>query len=56
MANVKKGTVFKRDEEVEWHCLNCGYIHTERRLPRNAQPVSIQEHTMNYTYPITNHK
>jgi rubrerythrin len=34
LANVKNGTVFKRDEEVEWHCLNCGYIHHGKEAPQ----------------------
>ena len=33
LANVENGTVFKRDEEVEWHCLNCGYIHRGKEAP-----------------------
>ena len=33
LANVKNGTVSKRDEEVEWHCLNCGYIHHGKEAP-----------------------
>ncbi|MCW4051061.1 MAG: rubrerythrin family protein [Candidatus Bathyarchaeota archaeon] len=33
LDNVKNGTVFKRDEEVEWHCLNCGYIHHGKEAP-----------------------
>lgn len=33
LANVKNGTVFKRDEEVEWHCMNCGYIHHGKEAP-----------------------
>jgi len=33
LANVKNGTVFKRDEEVKWHCLNCGYIHHGKEAP-----------------------
>ena len=33
LANVENGTVFKRDEEVEWHCLNCGYIHHGKDAP-----------------------
>jgi rubrerythrin len=33
LANVENGTVFKRDEEVEWHCLNCGYIHHGKEAP-----------------------
>ena len=33
LANVKNGTVFRRDKEVEWHCLNCGYIHHGKEAP-----------------------
>ncbi len=33
LARVKDGTVFKRDEKVEWHCLNCGYIHHGKEAP-----------------------
>lgn len=33
LENVRNGTVFKRDEEVEWHCLNCGYIHHGKEAP-----------------------
>ena len=31
--NVKAGRVFKRDEEVEWRCGNCGYVHTGLEPP-----------------------
>lgn len=27
-ANVDAQKVFKKDEEVVWRCMNCGYIHT----------------------------
>ncbi len=33
LANVKNGTVFKKDKEVKWHCLNCGYIHHGKEAP-----------------------
>lgn len=33
LANVEAGTVFKRDEEVAWHCINCGYIHHGKEAP-----------------------
>lgn len=36
LANVKNGTVFKRDIEVEWHCLNCGYIHHGKEAPEEC--------------------
>lgn len=33
LQNVKEGKVFKRDQEVEWRCLNCGYVHTGTEAP-----------------------
>jgi len=53
LENVKSGTVFKRDEEVEWHCLNCGYIHHGKEAPEVCpacdHPQSYYElHIPNY--------
>lgn len=36
LENVKEGKVFKRDEKVEWRCLNCGYIHTGTEAPETC--------------------
>ncbi len=36
MANVVDGKVFQRDEEVEWHCRNCGYIHKGKSAPKTC--------------------
>ena len=33
LDRVKEGTLFKRDEEIEWHCRNCGYIHYDKEAP-----------------------
>ena len=30
---VKNGTVFSREKEIEWKCLNCGYIHKGVEAP-----------------------
>lgn len=32
--NIEKGIVFKRDQEVEWKCRNCGYIHKGKEAPK----------------------
>jgi rubrerythrin len=32
-ANLKDGLVFKRNEEVVWRCLNCGYLHMHKEAP-----------------------
>ncbi|PIT97482.1 rubrerythrin family protein [Candidatus Berkelbacteria bacterium CG10_big_fil_rev_8_21_14_0_10_41_12] len=34
--DVKGKTVFKRDEEIEWECLNCGYIHKGKEAPEKC--------------------
>jgi len=34
LENVKKGTVFKKDKEVEWKCRNCGYVHRGKEAPK----------------------
>jgi rubrerythrin len=26
LENVKNGKVFKKDQPIEWHCRNCGYV------------------------------
>lgn len=36
LANVKEGKVFKRQEKVQWRCLNCGYIHTGAEAPETC--------------------
>ena len=33
MANIKKGTVFKKDKPVKWFCRNCGYVHEGTEAP-----------------------
>lgn len=33
LANIKNGRVFKRDQEVKWHCRNCGYVHIGKEAP-----------------------
>ncbi|MCD7709807.1 MAG: rubrerythrin family protein, partial [Porphyromonadaceae bacterium] len=30
---VANGTVFEEEEEVEWQCRNCGYIHKGKKAP-----------------------
>jgi len=33
LANVKAGTVFKKDKPVKWRCRNCGYIFEGTEAP-----------------------
>lgn len=36
LANVENDEVFKKGEEVEWKCNNCGYIHTGDTAPEEC--------------------
>lgn len=33
LENINKNMVFKKDTEVEWKCLKCGYIHKGKTAP-----------------------
>ncbi len=33
---IENGTYFRRDEEVEWICLECGYVHKGREPPEKC--------------------
>ncbi len=33
LARVEAGSVFSREEETEWQCRNCGYVHTATEAP-----------------------
>lgn len=33
LANVKNGTVFKKEKPVVWRCRNCGYLHEGTEAP-----------------------
>jgi len=34
LENVKNGKVFEKDEETQWKCRNCGYIHKGKASPK----------------------
>jgi rubrerythrin len=36
LANVKAGTVFKKDKPVTWRCRNCGYLHEGTEAPESC--------------------
>lgn len=33
LANIEKGSVFRKDTPVVWFCQNCGYVHTGSEAP-----------------------
>jgi rubrerythrin len=47
IANIENGRVFKRESEVVWRCLNCGYLHKGKDAPPEcpacAHPQSYYE-------------
>ncbi|MEG0629776.1 MAG: rubrerythrin family protein [Christensenellaceae bacterium] len=34
LSNLKDGKVFAKQEEVEWHCANCGHIYYGTKAPQ----------------------
>ena len=36
IATVEADKVFERDEEIEWQCRNCGYIHKGKKAPASC--------------------
>ena len=36
LNRVKNGTVFAREEEIEWCCRHCGYVFTGKKPPKNC--------------------
>ncbi len=31
--NIRNGKVFAKDEEIQWKCRNCGFVHTGKEAP-----------------------
>lgn len=53
LENINTDKVFDRDEEVEWMCRNCGYVHKGKKAPQACpaclHPKSYFElHATNY--------
>jgi rubrerythrin len=42
LANVKQGTVFKKDKVIMWKCRNCGYVYEGSEAPEKC-PVCDHE-------------
>ncbi|MDD6211468.1 MAG: rubrerythrin family protein [Bacteroidales bacterium] len=34
LDRLKSDTLFKREEEIEWQCRNCGFVHKGKTLPK----------------------
>lgn len=33
LSNLEDGTVFEKEEETVWECLNCGHLHKGKKAP-----------------------
>ena len=42
LARVEADKVFERDEEIEWQCRNCGYVHKGKNAPEMCPSCSSQ--------------
>ncbi len=51
LARVEADKVFERDEEIEWQCRNCGYIHKGKKAPAKCPAC---EHPQAYFEPKKN--
>ncbi len=36
LARVEAEGVFEREEEIEWQCRNCGYVHKGKKAPESC--------------------
>jgi len=51
LARVENGTVFAREETIEWQCRHCGYVFTGKKPPKNC-PTCL--HPQAYFEPKNN--
>lgn len=51
LARVENGTVFSREEAIEWYCRHCGYVFTGKKPPKNC-PTCL--HPQAYFEPKNN--
>ena len=49
LANILDETVFKKEEEIEWQCRNCGYVHEGKGAPQTC-PACL--HPQSYFEPM----
>ncbi|MDR2562663.1 MAG: rubrerythrin family protein [Prevotellaceae bacterium] len=36
LKNLNENKVFEKDEEIEWQCRNCGYVHKGKKAPQGC--------------------
>ena len=48
LARLEDGKFFEREEDIEWQCRNCGYVHTGKNAPEKCPAC---EHPKSYFEP-----
>ncbi len=43
LEQVKAGTIFKKEKEVQWTCRECGYVHTGTEPPEKCPSCSHEK-------------
>ncbi|MDP3451668.1 MAG: rubrerythrin family protein [Bacteroidales bacterium] len=51
LERVEEGKVFQRDEDIEWQCRNCGYVHKGKKALENCPAC---DHPKEYFEPKKN--
>lgn len=51
LDRVVEGKVFEREEEIEWQCRNCGYVHKGKKALQNCPACN---HSQSYFEPKKN--
>ncbi len=51
LDRVLEGKVFEREEEIEWQCRNCGYVHKGKKALQNCPACN---HPQSYFEPKKN--
>lgn len=49
LENLKEGKVFEKDEEIDWQCRNCGFIHKGKKAPGKCPAC---DHPQSYFEPM----
>ena len=42
LSRVESGQVFEREEEIEWQCRNCGYVHKGKSAPKACPACKLK--------------
>lgn len=51
LSRIEKDEVFRRDEEIEWQCRNCGFVHKGKSAPAKCPACT---HPQSYFEPKKN--